>query len=485
MEIPSMFLEQRAGVTYPDNKDLYAPSVRYPEFPFPATAISEAPNEVYDMVRACMHGLNLDTANYGTPQWNPLGEYIRPGDTVLVKPNWVKECVSEEKWNCTITHASVLRAITDYCIIAKAGTIIWGDAPIQGASIELVWEHGRYGELQEFYAKQCGANILLSDLRDLVVRVVHGVYIPYHNPDIMGPQGLVTVQMGANSYHAKVPEDVVYETCGYPDTEINQMHNTQSHSYVIAADALQANVIINIPKPKTHRYAGLTGAQKNFIGASPNKESLPHFKRGAPKNGGDETNKDSAAFRLTSYLYRTSISHSRKMHYLRSYFFRVLYRIMRRLEVKERYLIGAWHGNDTIWRTILDVNRILLYADASGKLDFSRPVRTILTFGDMIIAGECAGPLDPSPKPLGAILASTNCAAFDLIFCNIMGFAKEVIPTVKNAEQDLLLLSCKANDIILGSNLAMLDGVSLEKIKFPPEWHFKPHPYWDEILNTD
>ena len=47
---------------------------------------------------------------------------------------------------------------------------------------------------------------------------------------------------------------------------------------------------------------------------------------------------------------------------------------------------GSWCGNDTIWRTVVDLNRILLWFDGDGK---PRKVpRRYLTIVDGIIAGE-------------------------------------------------------------------------------------------------
>src|SRR5215831_12460913 len=48
-------------------------------------------NPTYLGIRECFRLAGLDAANYGTPQWNPLGGLIRPRDTVLLKPNLVKE----------------------------------------------------------------------------------------------------------------------------------------------------------------------------------------------------------------------------------------------------------------------------------------------------------------------------------------------------------------------------------------------------------
>jgi len=58
---------------------------------------------------------------------------------------------------------------------------------------------------------------------------------------------------------------------------------------------------------------------------------------------------------------------------------------------------GNWHGNDTTWRMCHDLNRILMYADAEGRVH-DQPVRRFFSVVDGIVAGEGNGPLDPTPK---------------------------------------------------------------------------------------
>ena len=50
---------------------------------------------------------------------------------------------------------------------------------------------------------------------------------------------------------------------------------------------LEADVIINLPKLKTHQKAGITCALKNLIGINGNKEYLPHHRIGGFELGGD------------------------------------------------------------------------------------------------------------------------------------------------------------------------------------------------------
>ncbi|SFB14023.1 hypothetical protein SAMN05216587_11543 [Selenomonas ruminantium] len=53
------------------------------------------------------------------------------------------------------------------------------------------------------------------------------------------------------------------------------------------------------------------------------------------------------------------------------------------LEEGEKYWNGSWYGNDTIWRTIADLNHILYYANKEGKLQEKRQ-RKVLIVADMI-----------------------------------------------------------------------------------------------------
>src|SRR5687768_16332875 len=100
--------------SYPDPKlnPEFHPSEQYPEVPF--TGTSGHPNPAYRAVREVLHRLGLDSAGFGTPEWNPLGELVSPGDRVVIKPNFVRHYHRlGQPLECVITHASILRPIMD------------------------------------------------------------------------------------------------------------------------------------------------------------------------------------------------------------------------------------------------------------------------------------------------------------------------------------------------------------------------------------
>ena len=82
------------------------------------------PNAAYHAVREALRLSGLDATDHGTERWNPLGGIVRPGDTVVLKPNFVRDYreSSPDDADCVITHGAVLRAIADYVAIALRGS---------------------------------------------------------------------------------------------------------------------------------------------------------------------------------------------------------------------------------------------------------------------------------------------------------------------------------------------------------------------------
>ena len=90
-------------------------------------------------------------------QWNPLADIIRPGDTVVLKPNFIKEHheTKLDEWEQVITHGSVIRAVCDYVLLALKGTgrIIICDAPQTDSSFRKICKAAQNDFLTNFGAK--------------------------------------------------------------------------------------------------------------------------------------------------------------------------------------------------------------------------------------------------------------------------------------------------------------------------------------------
>ena len=190
--------------------------------------------------------------------------------------------------------------------------------------------------------------------------------------------------------------------------------------------------MINLPKLKTHKKAGVTCALKNLIGINGNKEFLPHHRVGGAASGGDCYPQRSAVKRALEYIAdRRNQTASRAAATL---WYATTLALTRILKVKGDRLgfEGSWSGNDTIWRTCLDLNRILVFGRADGTMA-DTPQRRVIHLVDGIVAGHADGPLAPQALPLGVLMGGTNAAAVDWIAAHLLAYDVERIPIVREA----------------------------------------------------
>ena len=97
------------------------------------------------------------------------------------------------------------------------------------------------------------------------------------------------------------------------------------------------------------------------------------------------------------------------------------------------YPSGGWHGNDTIWRTVDDLNRLLFFYDQNtGRLGHERQ-RRFFALVDGIVAMEGNGPLRGMAKPCGVLLAGADPLAVDVVAATLMGFRWQRIPLLRGA----------------------------------------------------
>ena len=130
----------------------FHPQIRYPEYDGPLSR-SGTPNAAYDAVRETLHLLQLDDAHYGRMDWNPLGNFVSPGQMVAIKPNLVmNRHLRGGSLNCVITHGSIIRAVVDYACLALQGRgrIVIGDAPLQMADFEAICECNGLHEIAHY-----------------------------------------------------------------------------------------------------------------------------------------------------------------------------------------------------------------------------------------------------------------------------------------------------------------------------------------------
>jgi len=272
-------------------------------------------------------------------------------------------------------------------------------------------------------------------------------------------------------------KDKKYAVADYPYSAMKKYHSMGRHKYLVPKTLLDADVIINLPKPKTHRFAGLTGAMKNFIGVNSQKENLPHFCVGAVAENGDEYPSKSNVKKFIASLTNMITVLATKNLYILSYPLYIIRHIgIRLLRKEERIFKGSWLGNDTIWRTILDINRIVLYADRKGIIKDTQQ-RPVFTICDAIITGEYQGPLEPNPVKSQAIIAGYNLYAIDRFLVSFMGFKLEYLPFLQNCPNDLGKIQDEELQIFTNKN----EWKARRLKEYKSTFRYIPAPGWEII----
>lgn len=421
---------------YPSKIEVFRPSKVYPEYPF--KEIAEHENKVYDAIRESFIINGFDKEHIGSTEWNPLMDKVKPGDCVLLKPNMVMHTngckLGDER--SLYTNPSVVAALIDYVTIALKGKgeIIVGDAPMQECKFDTLVKESGYGFLIDYYKKK-GINIKLVDFRELTSIVENGVHISTLNNEARGK--VIDIGMESDFFDASAKEIANMRITNYDPQIMTQHHSKEKHEYYISEYALKADVIINIPKPKCHRKAGMTASLKNFVGLNVRKEFLPHHTKGAKNAGGDEYDRKNIIHDIRSKLLDCKNRATASNHLLMVQVYRFLIKLcslVLKVVKANKYDEGSWYGNRTISRTISDINRIIYYADKQGKLQ-EKQQRKFFIVGDMVISGEGEGPVLPQNKECGIIVMGDNPIAFDKTVATIMGFDFKKIPAIINAER--------------------------------------------------
>lgn len=465
-------------------------------------------------VAAVLRLAGLDDAGAGTPRWNPLGGWVKPGDRVLVKPNWVLDRHEREgelgiqtAFDALVTHTSVLRGLVDLVQVALEGRgqIVVADAPLQACDFSALRRRAGIDGLVESYrnarAWKGGPPAVVPVVRDMRLetasRTVRARGLPQvltkSRSDASGAHAIVDLGPRSLLEPISAESDRFRVTC-YDPRPMSEAHGPGVHRYCVGREVLDADVVINVPKLKTHRKAGLTAALKNLIGINGHKSFLPHHRRGSLADGGDEFLSADLVKDLRSRVLDIVNSDGRSSILRRGAAVAGLgLAALDRAVRPDGTESGSWYGNDTLWRTCIDLNRILLWARADGSFapPSEGPVRRVLHLVDGVVAGEGDGPLEPEPKPAGLLLFGRSAAYVDLAAALVMGLRWTTVSTLVGAfepEMELPVVGGAPTDLELRTASASWRESAARCVRdgrpLPGHLAFAPPPGWEGVLDA-
>jgi len=371
-----------------------------------------------------------------------LFRLVNRGQTVILKPNWVLEShrFRREEWEYVITHPAVITAVVRKVLgrLNGGGRIVILDGPTTEACFDRLISHY---PVDEWKALASNSNVFLEviDLRDQEFVTRNGIVIK--RVSLPGdPRGkvLVNLTQDASEFRGHTKSRSGYYGADYNQSETNAAHNGSDNLYSVSKTVIEGDVFINLPKLKTHGKAGITSCLKNLVGINTYKNYLPHHCGGGPAEGGDQFPAKSFRAGIEGPLIRFL-----KQHVLTNQAFANALSSFKAVGTKffgdtgDVVRSGNWHGNDTVWRMILDLNKILFYADSNGKMRSAgiAGAKKYIGIVDGIVAGEGNGPLEPEPIGMGYLFCGTSPVAIDAVCAEFMGFDARKIPSIARAFQ--------------------------------------------------
>ena len=383
---------------------------------------------------------------------------------VLLKPNWVQHSVAASDEWCLRTHDQFLLSTLKVILEMQPKSVLIGDAPIQGCHWNKVVTPSFSAQVSGLCAAY-GIPVKIKDFRRVT-------FEPSKNNPIRERNSIsdyLIFDLGKNSFLEPISraDRNLFRVTNYNPDRLAESHGPGIHKYCITKELFDADVVISLPKVKTHQKAGITAALKNIVGLNGDKDYLPHHRLGGVGMGGDCY----PGKNILRYWSELALDIANRQQGNFSYWVgyktsSLLWKLSFPTKVHQQ--AAGWHGNETTWRMVLDLNQIVVYGKSDGTLA-GEPQRQLFSLCDGIIGGQGDGPLKPEPLPLGVIAFTNHSGMNDMAMAILMGFDIEKIPLLKAiakiSGKDSVLITWNG----FTSTLKLLKKFSIKTIP-PPGW---------------
>lgn len=348
---------------------------------------------------------------------------------ILLKPNWVKQPFRQYDDICLCTHNNFILAVLELVLKRKPASVLIGDAPIQGCYWERLITQPFIDDVQ-LLSEKYHVPVAIRDFRRVFFDTVTNRLDDQRNP----MSDYIIFDVGKQSYlePITVPGKKIFRVAQYNPDKFSETHKPGMHKYCIIKELFNADVVISLPKIKTHQKTGITGALKNIVGFNGDKDYLPHHRVGGTKMGGDSYPGKNRV------RYWAELAMDNANRNMGNIWYKIWFKISTSLWAlslpgKEHQWHAAWYGNDTTWRMVMDLNLIINYGREDGTLA-DTPQRFLYSFCDAIVGGQGDGPLSPDPLNMGVMSFTDDSTTNDICMAILMGLPLDRLPLLTAAK---------------------------------------------------
>lgn len=351
------------------------------------------------------------------------------GKKILLKPNLVKECNPNRPYDevCLFTHPNFILATLKVLLECSPTSVIIGDAPIQDCHWDKILKLDFYDNI-DMLSRQYKVSVKIIDFRKIVFDNSNN---KYGKSNRRNDDYLIFDVAERSMLEPITQERNVFRVTNYNPDNMAKSHKKGKHCYCVAKEVFDADIVITMPKTKTHRMACMTNSLKILVGINGDKDYLPHHRIGSKDHGGDC---------YKNYNILRSVA-EKLLDFANRHRGGILFKPVRLISNAfwrlsnpdgETSQNAGWYGNDTVWRMVLDLNTIAIYGKPDGTLS-NVPQRTLYTLCDAIVGGQNSGPLVPDPLALGFIAFSNDSYLADEMFGRLLRIEVDKVPLLREA----------------------------------------------------
>jgi uncharacterized protein (DUF362 family) len=398
-------------------------------------------SDVYWLVARALMLLNPDNIE------NPLGGLIKPGDTVVIKPNWS----TQYEFPFPITHPSIVYPLVEFALKAGAAKVNIVEAPMTlTRACGWYWSSAMTGAfaLAEQLSKQHGG---------AEVNFIDGNDDDFVWVDVGEASELRDYDFAALDHdgHTGFGKDMFFDV---EDHKGYKPHQYRRGLAAVARSYLESDVFINVPKLKVHGYTGITIALKNLMGL--NVRSTLH------KMPIDVIR----AYEARSDFKECLESPMRDI----PHFDRVKIGDFSEQTQKKRYHTGF--GNDVLWRSLADLNKIIIYADSDGVMH-KTPQRRCLSVVDGIVGIEKEGPVSGHIVHSKCVVAGRDPVCVDAVCAHLIGWNPQMLNLITN--------TAACTRLAIGNFENYIDSIVGETLNSPcfNQRYIPPITFRDDVIS--
>jgi uncharacterized protein (DUF362 family) len=372
------------------------------------------------------------------------------GKRVLLKPNLVKQNKTAQDEICLRTNDNLMLETVHALLEFGPKELILGDAPIQDCVWDELFPKSFYDELKNMSDK-FGIPVRLVDFR-------RHIFYTGSNKLVANERNegeYLIFDLGKDSFLEPITTaKKKFRVTNYNPDRMSETHGPGMHKYCIRRDLFDCDTVITMPKIKTHRMACLTNSLKILVGINGDKDYLPHHRLGSVSCGGDCYKKFNLFRTISEKCLDFANRHQGTVLY-KPWLYGGLLLWNLSMPNQETMTNAGWYGNDTVWRMVLDLNKVAVYGRNDGTIA-ETPQRTLYTLVDGIIGGQGSGPLYPDPLALGILAFSNDSYLMDEVGGYLYRLIIDKVPLLKEAKR---MNDKKQKEFFLNGETATLEQI--------------------------